>query len=75
MATAMSSDVVTFAELAMGASFTGVTVRLTVAVFEFVWPSLTVKVNASLPWKSAFGVYVRFGAEPLSEPCAGVPTV
>ena len=61
--------------LASGASFTGVTVRLKVAVFEVTSPSLTVKVNESLPLKSAFGVYVRLGAVPLSEPCAGVPTL
>jgi hypothetical protein len=42
--------VVTDFAVASGASFTGVTVRETVAVAEAAMPSLTVKVKLSVPW-------------------------
>ncbi len=41
---------------ATGASFTGLTVMLTVAVFEVSVPSLAVNVKLSLPLKSGSGV-------------------
>ena len=41
---------------ATGASFTGLTVRVTVAVLEPIVPSLAVKVKLSVPLKSGFGV-------------------
>ena len=56
MATALSSAVVTFAEVETGASFTALTTMVTVTAAEVAWPSLTVKVNESVPSKFAFGV-------------------
>ena len=50
------SSVVTALSLARGASLTGVIVTVTVAMFESVVPSLTRKVNVSLPVALAFGV-------------------
>ena len=42
-----------------GASFTGVIVTVTVAVFESVVPSLTLKVKVSIPLAFSFGVYMK----------------
>jgi len=39
-----------------------------------VVPSFTVKVKLSDPLALAFGVYVRFGAVPLSTPLVGCAT-
>ena len=52
----MSSGVVIVLETATGRSFTAVTVILTVAAVEPSEPSLTEKVNESVPLKFAFGV-------------------
>ena len=51
-----SSATVNEAAFAAGASFTGVMVMETVAVFESNVPSLALKVNESLPLAFAFGV-------------------
>ena len=56
MSTGASIEVVTWKELATGASFTGETVMATVAVFEAATSSLARKVNESVPWKSVPGV-------------------
>lgn len=68
---AVSKSTFTVAEVATGALFTGVTVRVTVATAELACPSETVKVNASVPLKSVSGVKMRLGADPESTPCAG----
>ena len=52
-----------------------VTVMVTVASAELVAPSEAVKVKASVPRKPDDGVYVRFGAFPLSRPCSGSSTM
>ncbi len=52
---AVSSRVVRVEAVATGASFTGVTVRETVAGAEVREPSETVKTKESVPWKSASG--------------------
>ena len=53
---AVSSAVLTLWAFAEGASFTAVTVMLTVAVLELAVPSLTRKVNESLPLALRLGV-------------------
>ncbi|MNC37279.1 hypothetical protein D3C75_858350 [compost metagenome] len=45
-----SSVTLTASSTATGASFTGVTVRLTVIVSMPPWPSLTTTMKLSLPW-------------------------
>ncbi len=50
---------------------TGLTVIEIVAVFESTVLSLTVKVKLSVPLKFEFGVYVRSGAVPDSDPFEG----
>ena len=52
----LSSATVSAPSLATGASFTAVTVMVTVAGAESAVPSLAVKVKLSLPLKLAFGV-------------------
>ena len=65
----MSSSVEMFAAFATGLSLTGFMVILTVAVFELMLPSLTLKEKESEPEKSLFGVYVKCpSAEILTVP-------
>ena len=52
----MSSFVATANVVAVGASFTALTVMLTAAVAEFNVPSFTLNVKLSLPLKFAAGV-------------------
>ena len=70
----LSSSVVTDCATATGASFTAVIPIETVATAESNAPSFTLKVNESVPFAFAFGVYVRFGAVPLSRPFVGAAT-
>ena len=74
IALALSSSSVTDCATATGASFTAVILIDTVATAESTVPSFTLKVNESVPLAFAFGVYVRFGAVPLSTPFVGFPT-
>ena len=54
---------------------TEVTVKVIAASAESAVPSFDLNVNESIPLKSAFGIYVRFGAVPLNEPCVGPDTM
>ena len=74
IAFAVSSAVVAAWASATGAWFTCTTVRLTVAAAESTVPSFALNVKLSGPLYPAAGVYVRFGATPLSVPCVGAVT-
>ena len=77
-ATDVSSGVVAEAPVAEGASFTAVTVMVTLALSLPPWPSSTRYVNMSDPLKFAFGVYAHVAAHttlPLNGPVTGAVTV
>ena len=70
--TGVSSSVWAVSSLATGASFTGFTVIVTVAAFEFSSPSVATYVKVSVPLKFASGVYVKLPSEfTTTEPFAG----
>jgi hypothetical protein len=54
---------------------TGVTLSATMAAADSCAESDTKKTNASLPLKSWCGVYVRFGAVPVSVPFSGATMI
>ena len=73
---ALSSFVLTDCAVATGSSFTSLMVIAIVADAD-VAPSssVTVNVKLSLPLKLLLGVYVKFGAVPVTLPLLAVPTL
>ena len=67
----LSSATVKLSSLAVGGSFTGVTVTVTVAVSVPPLPSEIVYVNASVPKKLAAGVKLTLAPVKVTVPLAG----
>ena len=63
----VSSSVVTIISAATGASFTGVTVKVNVSVFESSVPSFAVTLIVAEPLKLSDGVIMRFASKPSRE--------
>ena len=69
--TGVSCGVLSEKPIAVGRSFTGLTVMVTGAGTLVRRPSLTVKVKLSIPLKFSAGVYVNSGGVPERVPWAG----